>query len=306
MSLVYLQHKNINKARWDECISHAENSLIYAYSFYLDSIAPGWQALIDEEYNWALPLTSKSKFGIGYLYQPNFTQQLGVFFKKDTNVPWNEIIRWLQKKFLFFEVNWNYETPAHLLVNTIQYSTGTNFILNLSGSYNRIAAKYHNDLKKNLKQSGKFNLNYQPELAYEKSIDLYMQYYASRMPHVTTTHYNAFSLISKQAAYKNQLICRKITNNKNETLAIALLLKDNKRLYNLMNTTTNEGRRTHANHFLIDAIIKEFSNTNLILDFEGSDLAGVKSFYENFGAINQPYFKIKYNKLPWPLQLFKK
>jgi hypothetical protein len=306
MPLIYLQHKEINKTRWNDCISRAENSLIYAYSFYLDSIAPQWQALIDEEYNWVLPLTSNSKFGIRYLYQPNFTQQLGVFFKKDANVPWKEIISWLQKKFLFFEVNWNYLTPAHLLANSIHYSPGTNFLLNLSDSYNGIATNYHNDLKKNLKQSNKFGLTYQTQLVYEKSIDLYIEHYGSRMPHVTNTHYNAFKCICRHAANNNQLVCREVTNDDNETLAIALLLKDSKRLYNLMNTTTNEGRRMHANHFLIDAIIKEFSHSNLILDFEGSDLTGVRSFYENFGAVNQPYLKIKYNRLPWPLRLLKK
>jgi hypothetical protein len=306
MPLRYLKNKEINKTKWDDCISKADNSLIYTHSFYLDSIAPGWQALIDEEYNWVLPLTSNSKFGIQYLYQPNFTQQLGVFFKKDVNVPWREIITWLQNKFLFWEINWNYETPVHSLANTIPYSPGTNFILNLSDSYNGIATNYYNDLKKNLKQSNKFGLTYQTELTYEKSIDLYVEHYRSRMPHVRTTHYNAFKSICRDAANNKQLICRKATNNNNETVAIALLLKDSKRLYNLMNTTTNEGRRMHANHFLVDAIIKEFSNSNLILDFEGSDLVGVKSFYENFGAVNQPYFKIKHNNLPRPLRLFKK
>jgi hypothetical protein len=306
MAFIYLQHKEIDKKKWDDCIRKADNSLIYAHSFYLDSIAPNWGALVDEGYAWVLPLTSNRKFGIGYLYQPNFTQQLGVFFKKETPVPWNKIISWLQKKFLFCEVNWNYSTPVHLFANTIHYSSGTNFILNLSRSYTRIADSYHNDLKKNLKQSNKFTLKYKADISYEKSINLYMLHYKERMPHVTTSHYNAFKSICTYAAKNDHLICRKITDVNNETVASALLLKDEKRLYNLMNTTTSEGRRTHANHFLIDAIIKEFCNSNLILDFEGSDLAGVKSFYENFGAVNQPYFKVKYNNLPWPLRLFKK
>jgi hypothetical protein len=73
-----------------------------------------------------------------------------------------------------------------------------------------------------------------------------------------------------------------------------------------MNTTTTPGRKLKANHFLINNIIKEFSQTNLLFDFEGSDLAGVKEFYQNFGPVNQPYFHYHFNFLPFPLNLAKK
>jgi hypothetical protein len=69
-------------------------------------------------------------------------------------------------------------------------------------------------------------------------------------------------------------------------------------LYNLMNSTTNAGRKTGANHFLFDEIFKEFAASNLVFDFEGSDIPGVKIFYEKFGAANQPYYRLHFNKLP--------
>jgi hypothetical protein len=305
-SILILDNKNIDRTRWDGCVEEATNSLLYAQSFYLDAIAPKWQALIHNDYEWVLPLVSNKKFGIRYLYQPNFTQQLGVFFKKDAIVPWNEIIARIQKNFPFCEVNWNYKTPVHLLPDGLHSEPATNFILDLSPPYESISANYNNDLKKNLKQSTKFVLEYKKGIDYEESIGLYIKHYGSRMAHVTDHHYDAFKTICHFAAANNRLVCRKATNANNETISVALLLSDNKRLYNLMNTTTNEGRRMHANHFLIDSIIKEYCNHNLLLDFEGSDLVGVKAFYENFGAINQPYFKISYNNLPWPLRLFKK
>ncbi len=89
-------------------------------------------------------------------------------------------------------------------------------------------------------------------------------------------------------------------------MATSLLLRDEKRLYNMMNTTTLAGRKKESNHFLLNAIIEEFSGQDLVFDFEGSDLPGVKSFYESFGPINQPYYKIKYNQLPSLVRLLKK
>ena len=89
-------------------------------------------------------------------------------------------------------------------------------------------------------------------------------------------------------------------------VAAALLLKDNKRIYNIMNVVTEEGRKKEANYFLMNNIIQEFAGTELIFDLEGSDLPGVKSFYQKFGAINQPYFHWHFNDLPWYIKLVKK
>ena len=97
-----------------------------------------------------------------------------------------------------------------------------------------------------------------------------------------------------------------IKKQKHELLAIALLLKDDNRIYNLANSTTTLGRKTEANHFLIDNILKEFANTTFIFDFEGSDLAGVKIFYQKFGAVEEPYFHWHFNNLPWWIKWMKK
>jgi hypothetical protein len=105
---------------------------------------------------------------------------------------------------------------------------------------------------------------------------------------------------------QNGVVCREVVTKEKEVLATVLLLFDGKRLYNIMNTTTEAGRKTGANHFLLDSVIREFAGKHLVFDFEGSDLPGVKAFYENFGAVNQPFFKIRYNHLPWPIKLIKK
>jgi hypothetical protein len=98
---------------------------------------------------------------------------------------------------------------------------------------------------------------------------------------------------------------RKVINADGVMLSIAIFLKDEKRIYNIMNTTTDAGRDAAANHFLLDNVIREFADQNLLLDFEGSDLPGVKSFYENFGARNQPFNHYHFNRLPFPLKLFR-
>ena len=104
---------------------------------------------------------------------------------------------------------------------------------------------------------------------------------------------------------KNKVFTRAVYNHKNELLSIALFLEHNNRLYNMMNTTTDTGKKVSANHFLFDKIIEEFSNSHYILDFEGSDVIGIKEFYKNFNPINEPYFYYKINNLSPILKLIK-
>jgi hypothetical protein len=57
---------------------------------------------------------------------------------------------------------------------------------------------------------------------------------------------------------------------------------------------------------LITTIIKKYQNSDYILDFEGSMVKGVASFYKSFGAEINQYQQIKYNNLPLLLKLFKR
>lgn len=304
-NLKIIDNSEVNRKLWNDCINSNPKNLIYGKSFYLDKVCPGWKAIIGTDYEWVVPVTFKRKYGIAYLYQPPFTQQLGVFSKPYVNIPYNAIISCLQKHYKFWEINWNYNTVFNLENRDLLISNATNFILDLSKSYVEIYGNYHKDLIKNLKRSKHLGLHYQPTEDYNQCIQLYQRYYGARISHVKNNDYENFASICDVASRDRSLICRQVLNNKNELLSQALLLKDKNRFYNLMNTTTETGRKASSNHFLIDSIIKEFSGQDLIFDFEGSDLPGVKNFYENFGATNQPYYTLKYNQLPWPFNKLK-
>lgn len=264
-------------------------------------------AIVGEDYNWVMPLTTKRKFGISYLYQPPFTQQTGVFAKdQDIEIPWKSIIALTQKRYKFWEINFNYATPSEVFPAEVKIIAATNFILPLQQSFARLYADYHNDLKRNIRRSEKFRLVYRPLKDQLKAIDEYIHHYGGRMSHVSAEDYSRFKQVAAIAATRNQLICREVVNQQNDLLATVLILNNGKRLYNMMNSTTAAGRKVEANHFLINSVIREFAGSDLIFDFEGSDLPGVKSFYQNFGAINQPYYMVRYNNLPWPIKLLKR
>ena len=296
---------NINRLLWDECVQQSPNGLIYGQSFFLDNISPGWSGLIGENYDWVFPIISNKKFGFSYLYQPPFTQQLGIYAKQGIEVPFKEIFSWLKAHYSFWEISWNKATTALLDDPNVDTKSATNYVLPLAKDCHNITQNYHNDLRKNLKKRMQFAMQYQSSKDYKTCINLYVEHYANRTPNVSKNDFDNFRKLCQFAQQNDKLICRDVLNDKGTILSTALLLLDGKRLYNMMNTTTDEGRKMSSNHLLIDSIIREFAGRDLILDFEGSDLSGVKSFYQNFGAINDPYYYIKYNNLPWPAKLFK-
>ena len=302
----FLKNNQVDKQRWDECIERCPHGLIYSTSVYLDCMCPGWHAMVHEDYDWVMPLTSKTKFGISYLYQPPFTQQSGVFSKDPSvTIPWAEVLSLVAKKYKFWQYNFHYGTPD-IFDESFNIKTATNFLLPLQQEYESIRQSYANDLLRNLEKSNKQQLIYASQHNTKLAIDTYITNYAERMPHVSKNDYSRFKTLVSILQKEGNVECRQVVNDRQELLAIALLLKDNRRLYNLMNSTTEKGRKIAANHFLMDAIIKEFEGQELILDFEGSDLPGVKTFYQNFGATNQPYYMVTYNHLPWPIKLLKR
>ena len=80
--LKHLLHSEIDKVKWNHCISKSDHALLYAEAEYLDALAVNWDALVLNDYESVMPLCWKSKWGINYLYQPPFVQQSGIFSTK--------------------------------------------------------------------------------------------------------------------------------------------------------------------------------------------------------------------------------
>ncbi len=300
-----LLNNQINKKQWDECIHNAADGLIYATSGYLDQLSPGWLGLTGPDYSWVMPVTHRRKYGIDYLYQPSFAQQFGVFASSPgVAVPWEDVAGFLKRRYRFWEINLHLAAWGKL--GDVQMQKANNFVVDLERDYKSICAGYATIFVKNLKRARNAGLVYTSELGFQKCIDLYRQYYGQRVPHVRETDYLNFTQLCRQLERNGQVVCRGVQNPSGELTAAVLLLTDKRRLYNLMNVTLTGGKANQSNHFLFDQVIREFQGSGRVLDLEGSDLPGVKQFYEGLGSKNEPYYKVKYNGLPWPLRLLKK
>jgi hypothetical protein len=75
-------------------------------------------------------------------------------------------------------------------------------------------------------------------------------------------------------------------------------LKLHDRLIFLFSGMNDEGKKTGAMAFLIDQVIRKYSGTQTILDFEGSMDSGIARFYRSFGSNVSMYPMFTSNTLP--------
>ena len=288
----------IDPAKWNACIEKSASPLIYAKTFYLHHLADQWHGFVMGDYNCVMPVPWRKKYSIRYTYQVPFVQQLGIFGQQSKSAE-SQFLQALQHFCMYGDYTFNYSNG----IPTKECILKNNFILQLS-SYALISENYSPDLRQNLKKASTQSLIYK-NVSHEKAIDIFYKLYHAKTPHVRKETFSNFKKLCDHLNNSGNIHCREVINAQHETAAIALFLQDGNRLYNMMNSTPNAGRKISANHFLMDKVMEEFCGKNFIFDFEGSDIPGIKSFYENFGATLQPYASLHYNKLPGPLKYIK-
>jgi len=284
----------INQQQWDACISKHSNGLIYAQYDYLDHICDHWSGLVIGDYEAVFPLPWRKKYGFRYYYIPPFIQQLG--FIGDSSLLKSlheELIRKIRSYAWYGDIHFNFSN--HLLASELHCKNRTNYIIDLNRSYDEIYKDYQPDLKHLLDKTSDTAFEYSKENQLADTIRHYQQQYAERMPHLLHEDFARLSELCKFYADRGQCILRSARSKQGDILSDTLLLKDQRRIYHLLNTTFPEGRKAHSNHWLLDQILKEFSNQDILFDFEGSDLPGVKAFYKKFGGHVQPYFHYRRN-----------
>lgn len=298
----YVRCNRVNRQQWDAALQLCVNRLIYARSVYLDTLCGDWDALLMGDYAYMMPLPRKNKWGFSYIPDIPFLQQLGIFSAQPVT---REIT------LAFLAAAGKHFSYGNIYLNSCNEVTGSNteplnnYILKLDKPYSITAGNYNTDLHYDLRQAAKNELVYENVSSLTDAIAAYRSEYGQRLSHITNDIYLRFEQLCNYFGKTEQLVVRSVKHGE-ETVARAVLLLDEYRLYNLLSVNTAAGRKLNANHFLYDRLIHEFSGKNFVLDFEGSDIPGIAFFYRHFGAENIPYHRVHLNKLPWPLNKIKK
>jgi len=288
LELKYLTYQNIDKEKWDKCISNSLNHLVYAESWYLDIVCPEkWNALILNDYEAVMPLPLKSKMGLTYVQQPIWTQQLGVFSTTEiTPKVIDNFLKSIPKKMAMVSLNMN----EHNFIENYNLSAKTNLILDLNNSYEELKTNFSSNTKRNCNKAAKSNLT--TDLS-SKDVAGFINFFKTNIQNpISDYHYNTLQKLVEYAVDKNKGVIALVKLD-DEIIAASFILKSENRLIYRTGTSSKKGKELNAMFLLVNAIIQQYANTKYQLDFEGSEIGGVARFYSGFGASNAPYYYYK-------------
>ena len=291
-----LKHNEINKRRWDDCINKSFNGNVYALSWYLDIVHPNWNALIENDYERVMPLTNSKKFGLSYMFQPFFVQQLGVFSTSQLSQDdVDNFINAIPQQYLLTQYRLN-------SYNKVDYDSDIiakhrNVELDLIYDYQYLYNNYNNNTKRNLAKAEAAGLSINNNINPEIIISLFRNNRGKDVKHWKDKEYNRLLELINIAISQECCFTIGINDLDNNTIAGAVFMHSHDRIIFLFSGSDEAHKDKHALTMLLDNVIREFSETQYTLDFEGSDNDGLARFYKGFGGAEVFYPEVKYNNL---------
>ena len=288
----YIKRKDLDILKYDACIENSVQSRIYGFSWYLDIVADHWDVLVLDDYEAVMPIPWKSKYGIKYIGQPYFCQQLGVFSKERlTKEIQEEIIKKIPKKFVKVSLNFNSDNFLTSNMKPLK-----NYILTLNNTYDALFKAFSKGRKHAVKVGQKNQLLLM-KTTISELIDMKKEFYAhGNFPIIVLEKLNNYVLENNKGFIVGVF-------KDDNLLGGGLFLKSKNRITYLFSSFNMDGRKLQAASFLISNIVKQYENSNLILDFEGGNLPNIGSFFKSFSAKDEGYSNLNYINV---ISLFKK
>ena len=281
MKIQYLKNNEINYKKYDFCIEQSEQGTVYAMSWYLDIVSPGWGLLMADNYSYVMPIPVKKKSFIKYAIQPVLSQQLGIFsLKQLTPEILNNFTEAIPFGYCSFFLN-----AGNVFEECRQFKLKNNYVLDLNRKYEEIKSGFSTNCLRNIKKAETEKLIF----SNNTNLDIYSATLKKYSVHESLLkNLDLLIAILKKTENLGTEIWN-VSGENGEILAIAPLIRWKNFMYYLAPVSTGSGKQKCAMFFLLDRFIKEKSNSNLILDFEGSMIPGVAKFYIGFGSRNIPY-----------------
>lgn len=292
--MIQIVHRDkISVTQWNQLLQENHNPSPYAEIYYLDAVCIKWSALVFDDYKAVLPFCWNKKWGVRYIYQPPFLQQM-MYVGPALNAEMLDKVKLILYAFADF-----IDLKTNLALSEFSRN---NFELDLNQTYSFLEKQFNSQTKRNLK-------NKEVDIREEEDIDQFIKFYQQHTIPKIEDWKTDFSKVQKNLLWKlKEQGALKIMSASQEdkiVTQIAFVVSDN-RIIQLMNSTSEEGRKLHGNSHILNHFIQQYADKPYVLDFEGSQIEPIAHFNKGFGAVNHPYFHLMSNRLRFPFNLFKR
>ena len=290
-TISYLHRGQIDDEQWNRVVASSKFALVYAQSWYLDACADHWAALILSDYKYVMPVAFRVKFGVKYIYQPRFCQQLGIYSKNQVDVQITALfLEALRKNFKLGDYAFN---EGNLLDKPkgFEVTNSTNYTLRMNSSYEKLEEAYSGNCKRNVRKAMHSGLEFSEEISIRELVLLKKQHDHSRQ---ADEHYQRLiEMFSGMQEAGNVMTCG--VKMGSDLYAGAIFASNHLRVHYLLSVSTKAGKALSGMFYVIDRVIQLHSGKDLFLDFEGSNISSLARFFSGFGAQPQRYQRIRFN-----------
>lgn len=292
-----IPHQLIDFKKWDRCVNQSAWPSLFAQSFYLNTVAPGWEALVKGDYETVFPLTKKRKLGYTYLPHPPFTGQLGVFGKLNKDIE-KEVFSYLQSQFRLIEIELN--CKHSLKADTI--SEKCTHVIDYSKPF-----EYNENTKRNIKRALKLGL--EVEVIEDKTLlslsKKHLDPFITGTLKIDSYGLGRFHELLKAALQNKQIKTYCTKNKKGELLALAHFIYNKYQIIYLKGSNFDKEDNSGSMHLLMSKAIEDFKAKSEVFDFSGGSIPNIARFFKGLGGVPLYYPVFKYNKLPGFIKLLK-
>lgn len=288
-----IKRSALDLEKYTACLQRSINYRVYAEYWYLDILMESqWDCLVLNDYEAIMPLPYIRKFGIKFIAQPVYCQQLGVFHSENFTKELFDLFekklhRNLVKAYRFNEENTSMFHPKGNL--------RTNFILDLNRPHSTIFENYTPNRKKELRRTSRMQLTIKEvnNLSHFESLKRQYEYISQHKLE------NKFNIIFQQLIERKVLNVYDIFSKENELIGSQLILDSKNRKICLSFARNKAIEKHNASAFILDYVIQQYAEKPFLLDFEGSIMPEVAKFMKGYspkahqytGYQNIPKFK---------------
>ncbi len=300
----YLASGLIDREEWDSWVRGSANRRIYSSSLFLDIFSPGWEALVAGNGDVFMPLTRNRKWGITYLFQPIFVQQLGCFYREGISCNTKEFLDRAHGLFRFADISMNeMNDPGECGYRSVKM---TNYLLNLDRPYEQMVAGYDKNTLRNIQKAGRLRIELRPHNMAGDIVRLFAGSAGRNYPNIRRVNYIRLQNLLEKGLDEGFIEIRGAFSTRGRILAALCMLEDYDRYVFYFSANTEEGRKYGAMFMLLDSFLKQYAGKGRVFDFNGSVNPGTARFYMGFGARAVIYHRIRMNRLRFPANRLKR
>lgn len=285
MKLNLLERSELNVEQWNALVNGTADVSFFSYAWYLDEVAENWCVFVDENYTIGIAIPYTLRFGKRIAYTPIFLSYLEVLGTE--SIISDEFENQLLSHFAIVEIS----------VKTSIFEPFTEeFVTQILPV--EMEQKLTSQAKRMLKKAKSKELEMKVSHNFEEVYRWVEQELKGKFTGMTEASLPRLKELFVQAKKRNQLITFEVWCEGQCEGGIVCLLKSDQLFY-LKGVCSELTKKNGGMYLALQSAIDYAKEHQLLFDFGGSRVEGVRAFNKNLGGVDFFYYFYRIDKSPF-------